>query len=250
MDMLNLSKEESINLLNLRKEHINKLNLSKPQMNQKARVAIALDYSGSMRNFYKDGTVQAILEKVLPIALEFDDNGTLDVWLFDDSYRRMPGMNINNYYDYVQKEILDKRYHMGGTNYAPVINDIKSFYIDEEPELVSNYILFVTDGDNFDKRATTETIKQISEYPIFWQFVGIGKSEFTYLEKLDDLKDRYVDNADFFSVSNIKDFYEKDSIYEYLLNEYPNWLEYPEVKDMLTNGFKKSPQKKRFFGLF
>lgn len=255
MNMLNLSKEESINLLNLRKEHINKLNLSKPQMNQKARVAIAVDYSGSMRSFYKDGTVQAILEKILPIALEFDDNGTLDVWLFDDYFRRMPGMNINNYYDYVQKEILDKRYHMGGTNYAPVINDIKKFYIDEEPELVPNYILFVTDGDNFDKRATTETIKEISEYPIFWQFVGIGKSEFTYLEKLDDLKDRYVDNADFFSVSNIKDFYEKDSIYEYLLNEYPNWLEYPEVKDMLTNGFKKSSEqksseKKRFFGLF
>ena len=250
MDMLNLSKEEYINLLNLRKDNIKKLNLSKPQMNQKARVAIAVDYSGSMRSFYKDGTVQAILEKILPIALEFDDNGTLDVWLFDDYFRRMPGMNINNYYDYVQKEILDKRYHMGGTNYAPVINDIKKFYIDEEPELVPNYILFVTDGDNFDKRATTETIKKISEYPIFWQFVGIGKSEFTYLEKLDDLKDRYVDNADFFSVSNVKDFYEKESIYEYLLNEYPNWLEYPEVKHMLTNGFKKSPEKKRFFGLF
>lgn len=251
-NLLNLTKEESLNLLDLRKEKIVSLSLEKDVLkNHKARVALALDFSGSMRDLYQNGTVQAIIEKILPIALEFDDNGSLDVWLFDDKFRRMPEMTKDNFYGYVKSEILSKGYHMGGTNYAPVMEDIMQKYLSEEPEATPNYVIYITDGANFDKTQTNKVIREASFYPIFWQYVGIGNTEFAYLERLDDLKDRHVDNADFFSVTNIADFYEQDVIYNYLLNEYPNWLNYPKVKDMLLNNYKmETPKKKKLFGLF
>ena len=74
------------------------------------------------------------------------------------------------------------------------------------------------------------------------------------LGKPDDLKNRYVDNADFFTVSNVSDFYERDEIYNFLLNEYPGWLENSKVKTMIssnyTRGSQKETQKKKLFGLF
>ena len=251
-DLLNLTKEESKQVLNLRKDKIKSLNLSKPALqNHKARVGLVLDYSGSMNRLYRNGTVQAIIDRVLPIALEFDDNGEMDVWLFDDGYRRMPTITEHNYYGYVKNEISG---HMGGTNYAPVMKDVMGKYLTEEPQSIPNYVIFITDGANFDKRETTATITEAANYPIFWQFIGIGGESFPYLEKLDDLKNRYVDNADFFTVSNVSDFYERDEIYNFLLNEYPGWLENSKVKTMVssnyTRGSQKETQKKKLFGLF
>ena len=77
-NMLNLSKAESDNLLNLRKNTL-QLCLEKTNLlNTKARVAVALDFSGSMSRLYKDGSVQAVIERLLPIAVQFDDNGEMD----------------------------------------------------------------------------------------------------------------------------------------------------------------------------
>ena len=42
-----------------------------------ARVALAMDYSGSMDWLYDNGSVQETISRLLPIALRFDDNGEL-----------------------------------------------------------------------------------------------------------------------------------------------------------------------------
>lgn len=242
-DILNLSKAESDNLLNLRKEKIQTLCLEKPTLlNNKARVALCLDFSGSMRNLYKNGTVQAIIERILPIAMQFDDDGEMELWLFDNGFRHLEPINLKNYYGYVEKNIIGK-WHMGGTEYAPVINDIKKTYIDKNPAKISNYVIFITDGDNSDKPATTSTIKEVSKYPIFFEFIGIGGDRFSYLEKLDDLDGRYVDNADFFSVKDVNKMSD-DEIYKKLLTEFPSWLEDPKVKEMIDN----QSAKKGLFG--
>lgn len=242
-DLLNLTKAESDNLLNLRKEKIQTLCLEKPTLlNSKARVALCLDYSGSMRKLYKDGTVQAIIERILPIAMQFDDDGEMELWLFDNSFRHLEPINLKNYYGYVEKNILANKWHMGGTEYAPVINDIKKMYVEKNPAQISNYIIFITDGDNSDKPATTSTIKDISKYPIFFEFIGIGHDKFAYLEKLDDLDGRYVDNADFFSVKDVNKMSD-DEIYKKLLTEFPSWLEESKVQEMIT----KQSTKKGFF---
>ncbi len=224
---LNLSKEESVHKINLAKEEVHKVCLTKSPLNGlTSRVGLVLDYSGSMSSLYRNGTVQGVIEKILPIAMEFDDNGTMEVWIFENGFYRLPDINLNNFYGYVENEILPK-YKMGGTNYAPVMQDVFKRYIQEEPKKIPNYIVFITDGDNADHKQTDAVIKKAAEYPIFWQFVGVGNASFSYLQKLDDMKDRYVDNADFFSVSKALQIQYQD-----LLNEYPGWLADPKVKGM------------------
>ena len=82
MNYLNLTKTEADQLLDMRKDLV-KLNLEKFNLtSQPARVGFVFDDSGSMEHLFNNGTVQAILEKIFPIALNFDDNGAADSWLF------------------------------------------------------------------------------------------------------------------------------------------------------------------------
>lgn len=229
---LNLTKDESLVALDLRKKEVNLLCLEKPELsNLKSRVALVLDYSGSMNPLYRNGTVQSVVERILPIAMQFDDNAELDLWIFENGYKRLGGITKENFYGYVKNEIMAK-YSMGGTNYAPVMKDVAKKYIDEEPASLPNYVIYITDGDNSDKTTTTNFMKDISKEPIFWQFVGIGNDSFAFLEKLDDMGGRYIDNADFFRIKDINKVSDKE-LYNNLLNEYPEWLKLVKSKGMI-----------------
>ena len=236
MDLLNLSKEESLNLLDLRKEKVNLLCLEKkPLTNLTSRVGLVLDVSGSMEHLYskRNNVVQAIVEKIFPLALQFDDNGEMELWIFSNDFKRLENVTKDNFYGYVEREIVNKRGIYGGTNYSPVLKDVYSKYMLEEPANLPNYLIFITDGDNHDKYEASSAILKLSKYPIFIQFVGIGNADFDYLESLDDLEGRFVDNANFFQINNIAKTSDED-LYKKLLKEYPLWLEYKEVKDMIN----------------
>lgn len=227
---VNLNKEESLKKVNLRKESINKICLEKKELTDlTARVAVVMDYSGSMYTMYSNGTVQSVLERLLPLALKFDDNGELEAWIFEDGFNRLEDINIDNYYNYIENEDILEKYYMGGTKYAPVIKDVLKKYIEEDPANIPTLVLFITDGDNFDKKEATKAIIEASKYPIFWQFVGLGNNKYSFLEKLDKMEGRYVDNANFFSVDNI-DKISDDELYRKLLSEYPEWIN--KVKDL------------------
>lgn len=224
--MLNLSKDESLKQLNLKKNLIQSLCLEKKELsNLTARVAVVMDFSGSMESLYEDGTVQAILDRLLPLAMQFDDNGEMEVWLFEDSYYRVPNISLDNYYNYLKNEKILECYGMGGTRYSPVIKDVVHKYTVEEPSSLPSLVLFITDGDNFDydKKPSNKAIIEASQYPIFWQFIGIGRSSFRYLEQLDEMDGRYVDNANFFSVNDLTNITDEE-LYNRLLNEYPQWI--------------------------
>lgn len=228
---LNTTKEESLLNLDLRKNKLNLICDKKPQLNGKAKIALVLDYSGSMGEEYRDGTVQSIVERIMPIASKFDDNGELDLWIFDDGYNRLESINMNNFYGYVKEKIMNV-YDMGCTNYSPVMKDIINRYTKEEPSDLPVYVIFITDGDNSDKAETTKVITNVSGKPIFWQFIGIGNASMSYLEKLDDMGGREIDNADFFKISNINRTSD-DFLYEKLFDEYPNWVNIVKSKGLI-----------------
>lgn len=190
--------------------------------NHRARVVIVIDRSGSMDWQFRNGDVQDILTRLLPLGLRFDDNGEVEVYVFNSSCDQMESMNMGNYETYVKNCIIRKGYGpSGGTRYAPVINKTIRDYNDGSP--YPTFVLFITDGDNSDHSDTDRAIRESSKYKNFYQFVGSGQGPFPYLEQLDDLSGRAVDNTAFVKVADFARLTD-DELYEKLLEQYPQWL--------------------------
>ena len=104
--VIDMSKSaESLNKVLIDMSKTSKVDMSK----HTARVALAMDYSGSMSNLFKNGDVQDVVTRLLPIALKFDDNGELESWLFSNGKERLKPITLNNYRDYVKKVMLNAK---------------------------------------------------------------------------------------------------------------------------------------------
>lgn len=190
--------------------------------NKKARVVFCIDKSGSMCNMYYKGEVQRIVERLFPVALKFDDDGKMECYSFNMYAKRHHDIDINNIRGYVDDNISCE----GGTNYCPVMRSVA------EISNVPTYIIFITDGDNEDKNASREFIKGISDKPIFWKFIGIGNERFTFLEELDDMSGRTIDNADFVKIEDISKISD-DELYKLLMQEFSEWWTEAEKKGII-----------------
>ena len=243
-----LSKEESVKKINLRKDTLVNLTKSNPILsNLRSRVGVVLDYSGSMGKFYRDGDIQRLLEVLIPIALKFDDNGALDFWIFEDGFHRIGEVNMSNFYGFIENEIL-RKYNMGCTRYAPVINDVYQKYVFEEPATYPSYVMFITDGDCSDGSKAKQMLVDNSRYNVFWQFIGMGRGPFHTLEELDDLTGRFIDNADFFQVKDLINMPE-DELYKKLMTEYPGYLQEAVVKNIVTLENKEKVKENSFMAV-
>lgn len=188
-----------------------------------ARVALVMDYSGSMANLFNNGSVQDVVTRLLPIALKFDDNGELESWLFSNDKERLKAVTVKNYKNYVKSVMKKTSMYMGGTNYAPVLKDIVKYYKDIEPSNIPAFIIFITDGENFDTADTNRIVKELSNYNMFVQFIGIGDEDFDYLKSLDDMKGRKYDNTGFTAVKDMNKMTDEE-LYTEILRQYKDWL--------------------------
>lgn len=239
---VNLKKEALTRLIDLRKKasiEIEKAGL----FSQRAKVALVLDYSGSMRPLYKNGVVQRASEGLLALASKFDDDGCIEVFIFHDDAFEIGSLCENNFYEFVDREIYQK-YKFGQTKYAGVMKRIAIKYF---PELSKNeefsvpvslkvkdpvFVIFITDGNNSDRRESTKVIKETSKLGIFWQFVGIGEEKFDFLQRLDELSGRFLDNANFFQLNDLEKISEEE-LYTRLLVEFPGWIKQAREKGLV-----------------
>ena len=195
-----------------------------------ARVGLVLDISGSMSSRYRDGTVQDIVNKTLPLAVQFDDDGELDCWYYGSRFKRMPSVNMQNYTSAVPSDWEDLMSNLGYGNDEPkVMQDVIKEY---KSGRLPAYVLFITDGGVGSAGQIKKLMKEASYYPIFWQFVGVGGSSYGVLEKLDTMDDRYVDNANFFALDDFKTV-SNSELYDRLLKEFPLWLNEIRRKGMI-----------------
>lgn len=218
---IDMSKHaENLNTVLIDMSKNGKTNMS----NHIARVALAMDYSGSMSGMFRNGAVQDAITRLLPIALKFDDNGELESWLFSDGYERLAPVTASNYDGYVKNVMMRARMDMGGTNYAPALKDIVKFYKDKHPSTTPSFVMFITDGDNWDEYETNAIIRELSNYNMFVQFVGIGNgSNFNYLRELDNLSGRKHDNTGFIAVRDMEKMNDQQ-LYTEMLRQYNDWL--------------------------
>ncbi len=236
---ISLSKEEAVSKLILDKAphlaDITKkavISLKKKDLiDAVASVALVIDRSGSMLKQYKGGDVQKVFDRVLPLALMFDDNKELDVWAFAERYRRLSSIRVDNIKGYVENEAGGwKKWDIGGSNNeVPVIENVIKEY---KQNKIPAYVIFISDGGVRESTKIKKLITQAAAYPIFWQFVGLGGKNYGILEKLDTLDNRIIDNANFFSLDGI-DKITDEELYNKLLNEFPIWIKEAKIKGII-----------------
>ncbi|MFD3486950.1 vWA domain-containing protein [Streptomyces sp. NPDC058665] len=195
---------------------------------QRAAVYLVLDYSGSMREYYQDGSVQAFADRVLGLSANLDDDGAVPVVFFSTDIDRETDIALTDHRGRIDR-IVAGLGHMGRTNYHLAMDAVIDHYLDSgstAPALV----VFQTDGGPSSKPAAERYLCKAAELPLFWQFVGFGNkrsSQFNFLQKLDELavpQKRSVDNAGFFHAGLDPREVPDEVLYDRLVAEFPLWL--------------------------
>jgi stress response protein SCP2 len=220
----------------------------------RAQVCLVLDISASMSKLYRSGQVQAFSERILALGCKFDDDGQIDVFLFGRNVHQPAPMDLSNWANYVGK-IIERHPLEGDTRYGAAMEAVRKHYFPEGQggarsspvkAALPVYVMFVTDGGTSDKPLTERQLRWASHEPIFWQFMGIGKgrkskskkllqfadSDFPFLENLDALDGRLIDNANYFSVAT-PDEHPDAALFDLLMSEYPEWVKLARRQGML-----------------
>ncbi|MFC7306447.1 vWA domain-containing protein [Streptomyces monticola] len=195
---------------------------------QRAAVYLVLDYSGSMRDYYKDGSVQALADRVLGLSAHLDDDGSVPAVLFSTDIDAVDSIALDNHAGRIG-QIVSRLGHMGKTSYHLAMDAVIDHYLDsgaQDPALV----VFQTDGGPISRPAAERYLCKAAKLPLFWQFIGFGdpaSKQFDFLRKLDELPvpaRRVVDNAGFFHAGSDPRSVPDDVLYDQLLGEFPGWL--------------------------
>ncbi|MBA0051191.1 VWA domain-containing protein [Streptomyces sp. AJS327] len=195
---------------------------------ERAAVYLVLDRSGSMRPYYRDGTVQHLAERVLGLAAHLDDDGTVPLVFFSTDVDGTAEFGLSGYQGRIG-QLHRELGHMGRTNYHWAMDAVLDHYLASEPDSPA-LVVFQTDGGPTSKFAAERFLCRAAGLPLFWQFVGFGDpgdTEFAFLRKLDELAvpgRRIVDNAGFFPAGADPRRMSDAELYDRLLAEFPRWL--------------------------
>ena len=184
------------------------------------RVVADLDVSGSMSGLYSNGTVEEAFKKLLGVAFKFDDNGEIDMFVFDNTAHALPTAKVADYGSYVTNNITRQwsRYG-GGTSYGqPLQANMEFLFGEQKPQGFLGgifgkkpaaqaaeppaLVLFFTDGDPQDGDAAARVIKaaQDANKPVYFHLIGVGTA--TRFPALQRLADAY-DNCGFVNLHTI-----------------------------------------------
>jgi stress response protein SCP2 len=234
-EKVSLAKREQ---LDLRKRAVHRVLLDKGAAGQRARVVLVVDKTGSMKELYDRRIIHRVVERMVPVAVQLDDDGSLEAYLYARSFMKLPDLRVEDL-DHWAETHLHLRGIVHGVDYnaighgndeipimRAVLDDLRRG--DPTPTLV----LFFTDG-GFSKRGEIAAlVREASGLPAFWQFIGLGKAKYGVLERLDELDGRVVDNVGFFAVDDI-DAVDDAELYRRLLGEFPDWLREARVAGVL-----------------
>ncbi|MGW0625820.1 vWA domain-containing protein [Streptomyces sp. NPDC002758] len=206
----------------------------------RAAVYLVVDYSGSMKPYYNDGSVQALADRVLGLSAHLDDDGRVPVVFFSTDIDAETDIALADHQGRIDR-IVAGLGHMGKTSYHLAMDAVVDHYLDSgstDPALV----VFQTDGGPINKLAAERYLCKAARLPLFWQFVGFGdpgSRQFEFLRKLDELAvpgKRIVDNAGFFHAGRDPRKVSDAELYDRLVGEFPQWLTAARAHGIVRTG--------------
>lgn len=208
-----------------------------------ARVILVLDASGSMSFLYSKGVVADVVERMAAVAAQLDDDGEMQAWTFASNPARLPDLALGELPVWLERHVrvgeltlfrrkkprkgllpgqVDMRAVGIQNEEQKVIAEVRT-YVREHPAAAPTLVLFFSDGGVYRNKEIETELREAVDEPVFWQFVGLGRSNYGVLERFDTLPGRRVDNVGFFAVDDISHVPDAE-LYDRLLSEFPSWM--------------------------
>ncbi|MFD6493058.1 VWA domain-containing protein [Streptomyces sp. NPDC060188] len=208
-----------------------------------ARVILVLDASGSMSFLYSKGVVADVVERMAAVAAQLDDDGEMQAWTFASNPARLPDLALGELPGWLERHVrvgeltlfrrkkprkgllpgqVDMRVVGIQNEEQKVIAEVRT-YVREHPAAAPTLVLFFSDGGVYRNKEIETELREAVDEPVFWQFVGLGRSNYGVLERFDTLPGRRVDNVGFFAVDDISHVPDAE-LYDRLLSEFPSWM--------------------------
>ncbi|MDX3261273.1 VWA domain-containing protein [Streptomyces sp. NPDC093228] len=204
---------------------------------QRAAVHLVLDYSGSMKPYYEDGSVQALADRVLGLTAHIDDDGVVPVVFFSTDIDAVTHVSLDDHQGRIDR-IVAGLGHMGRTAYHLAMDAVIDHYLDSGTTDPA-FVVFQTDGGPVSRPAAERYLCKAAGLPMFWQFIGFGDADskqFDFLRRLDELPvpdKRIVDNAGFFHAGGDPRKVSDAELYDRLVGEFPKWLTKARAKGIV-----------------
>ncbi|MER7971111.1 VWA domain-containing protein [Streptomyces sp. NPDC096080] len=190
---------------------------------QRAAVQLVLDHSGSMRPYYRDGSVQRLAEQTLALAANLDDDGSVPVHYFGTTVDHTIDVTLSNYTGIIGQTHTASAW--GSTDYVAALRECASEHASSGAESdMPGLVVFQTDGEPDNRDRAAHTLRALSNRPVFFAFVGYGpERNMHFLQQLDTLDGRQVDNASFFHAPDPHNVSDSD-LYDGITREFATWI--------------------------
>jgi len=222
---MGISLEKKVELVNevLARRHV--------PTNIKLQVKSAIDISGSMCGMFNDGTVQELTDRLLAVAVRFDDNQSIESYAFGSGAVQLGDIKptmFGNYVDnYFLPEAEKSRYLWSGTDYASALKLImkdgggKGFFGFGAKKPEPTYVMFITDGDTENERESEKLLAEFEKQNTYVQLIGIGRgSRFGFLK---EMADKY-DHVGFVTFPNLEQVSDEEMYDQLLTDELATWI--------------------------
>lgn len=164
------------------------------------RVTAVFDVSGSMTGNVRSGALQKAADQVLGVAYKLDDNGEVEVFVFDDRVAQAPTMTVEDFGTYIDHKIVAKGlFTAGSTRYDSALKAVIDFLFASKgagglfgfakPKVVDNspaLVLFFTDGSPDHGDQADRVLNAARGKNVYFQMIGVGDANFSVLDALAD----------------------------------------------------------------
>jgi len=181
-----------------KKTELVRLSLAKRNVPSGIQLAVkaVIDVSVSFQPLFGDGTVQELVDRLIPVGVRFDDDGSIESYAFGTDAKKLNDITAKDFGHYIDNKFLKEVPEdilWSGTRYSTALKLVNKglgggFF---GKKVKPSYVMFITDGDtNGDERDTEEIIKKMADRQVYIQLIGVGRgSTFDFLKLMADLYD-------------------------------------------------------------
>jgi hypothetical protein len=153
-------------------------------------VGLALDVSGSMDTNYRTGMVSDVVTRMLALAKTFDDNGEMDMWIFNNNSKKLDNATEDNYERFVEEQIIDAGNLGGGTTYSPCFKNINDFYFPTDGN--GHPVVTKTVDVTTEKKVPVTTTVEVPKSGLFGKLFGSKETKTVTEYRIETITEKKV----------------------------------------------------------